>query len=93
MGRILRAIRATPHQKFVVQLVQEWAEKFLTEWDASPDKRDWRNDKPPRCPLQEVLERARAVKDPEGTDSLPFLGDADHEESFLGMSLGALEED
>ena len=93
MRKILRAIRATEHQKFVVQLVQEWAEKALSEWDASPDKKDWRNDKPPRCPLQEVLEHARAVKDPEGRDSLPFLGELEHEESFLGMTLGAMEED
>ena len=93
MAKALRSIRSTPHQKFVVQLIREWSEKALKEWDESPDKKDWRNDKPPRCNVKEVVKRARDVKDPTGRLTMPFVGEEDHEESFIGMMLGAVEED
>ena len=95
LARLLRSIRATEHQKFIVQLLREWAEQEFVMWEKETAKGYWRSrDQPPRPPFLEILERARAVKDPEGRNSLPFLGDYDHEQGgFLSMTLGAMEED
>lgn len=73
MDKALRQVKVSPHARNVIAAVRLWSEKELAAWDASPDKKDWRNDKPPACPVDFILAHARAIKNPEKAQVAPFL--------------------
>lgn len=73
IDQALRAVKLSPHQRLVVTLIRQWAERTLIDWDGQPDKKDWRKDDPPRCPVRDLVEQARAIRDPEKYDAVPFL--------------------
>ena len=50
IDKAMREMRVRPKERLTVNLIREWAAKKLTEWDDSPDKKDWRNDRPPAVP-------------------------------------------
>ena len=85
MERALRAARLKPHERLVVHKIREWAEKELTAWDQSEDKKDWRRDEPPRCPIYKILEQVFKIKDPEKHNAVPFLDEGlESTLAFLG---------
>lgn len=82
----LRRLQVPPKERMVVRVIREWAKEKLRAWDDSPDKKDWRNDRPPECPVMEVVEQVRATKDPDKADVAPFLEPGfESVMSFLGM--------
>jgi len=82
----MREMRVRPKERLTVNLIREWATKKLTEWDDSPDKKDWRNDRPPACPIAEIVAQVRGTKDPEKAGVAPFVEPGfESVMSFLGM--------
>lgn len=90
IDKLLRAVRVKPYQRSVVTMAMEWAEKELKAWDESEDKKDWRNDQPPRLPLFKLLGVVRKLRDPEKHDAVPFLDEG--LESVMTFEMGDLDD-